>query len=87
MRAASDLRAGPFALEAPISGRVRLHPPRVLCGELEVFEAHETIATVSNDDRTDRVEAPMRGFLLRSYVIDEAIVAAGSPLVMFSPAG
>ncbi len=87
MKTATDLRAGPLVLAAPIAGRVRLYPPRVLCGELEIFEAHETIATVSDEDRTERVEVPVRGFLLRAYVIDDAIVAAGSPLVDFSPTG
>lgn len=87
MKTASDLRAGPLVLAAPVAGRVRLYPPRVLCGELEIFEAHETIATVSYEGRTDRIEAPVRGFLLRAYVIDDAVVGAGSPLVAFSPTG
>jgi hypothetical protein len=87
MKTATDLRTGPLVLAAPTAGRVRLYPPRVLCGELEIFEAHETIATVSSDGLTERIEAPVRGFLLRTYVIDDAVVGAGSPLVVLSPTG
>ena len=87
MKTMNDLRSRLVALEAPIAGRVRLHPPRTLSGELEIFEALETIATVTNEDRTEPVVAPMRGFLLRAYVVDDAVVAAGVPLVDFSPTG
>jgi hypothetical protein len=85
MKTTTDLRAGSIILRAPIPGRVRLCAPRWLCGELEVFEEHETIAVIENDGRTERMEAPTRGFLLRTRVIDGAIVPAGAPLLDFRP--
>ncbi|MGH2793373.1 MAG: hypothetical protein ACRDKG_03610, partial [Actinomycetota bacterium] len=61
----TDVRVGHVDLRAPIGGRVRLFPPRVLCGELEVYEAHETIATVTTGVHSERIAAPANGFLWR----------------------
>ena len=53
----------------------------MLCGELEVFEAGETIADV---DGSARIEAPTRGFVVRSHVADGALTRAGAPVATFS---
>lgn len=87
MTTATVLRAGSVIIAAPIEGRVRLYPPRELCGELEVYKAHETIATVTNDVRSERVAAPAHGFLLRALVADGAAVVPESPLAVFSVTG
>jgi hypothetical protein len=87
MTTTTDIRTGPVILTASIAGRVRLHPPRALCGELEIFQAHETIATVTNEHRTERIEAPADGFLLHVYARDDADVEPDSPLVVFSVTG
>ena len=81
MSVANAHRAGTVILAAPIAGRVRLHPPKMLCGELEVFEAGETIADV---DGSARIEAPARGFVVRSHVVDGALTRAGAPVATFS---
>jgi hypothetical protein len=81
MSVATERRAGTVILAAPIAGRVRLHPPKTLCGELEVFEGGETIADV---DGSARIEAPVRGFVVRAHVADGARVAAGAPVATFS---
>lgn len=81
MSVATEHRAGTAILTAPIAGRVRLHPPKTLCGELEVFDAGETIADV---DGSARIEALSRGFVVRALVGDGALVRAGAPVVTFS---
>jgi multidrug efflux pump subunit AcrA (membrane-fusion protein) len=86
MTVIAERRAGPVTLAAPIAGRVRFYPPRTLCGELEVFQAHETIATVTDADRVERIEAPGDGFLLRVLIAEGAAVEAGTPVIQFSPA-
>lgn len=67
-------------LTAPVAGRVRLHPPRTLCGELEVFDATEPIADIDGTP----IEAPASGFVVGSLVADGAIVEAGAPVATFS---
>jgi acetyl/propionyl-CoA carboxylase alpha subunit len=84
MKTATELLTGTVVLTAPIAGRVRLYPPLALCGELEVFYARETIATITNEHRTERIEAPAGGFLLRVDVSDGAEVESDSPLVVLS---
>ena len=81
MSVATEHRAGTVILAAPIAGRVRLHPPKTLCGELEVFESGETIADV---DGAGRIEAPARGFVVRAHVADGALVEDGAPVATFS---
>jgi hypothetical protein len=81
MNVATEHRAGTVILAAPIAGRVRLRPPRMLCGELEVFEGGETIADV---DGSAHIEAPARGFVVRAHVIDGALVEEGTPIATFS---
>lgn len=87
MRTATEVRLGRVLLTAPVAGRVRLYPPRTLCGELEVYQARETIATVTNEDRMERVEAPAGGFVRRLYVTDDAVVESDAPLVSFRVTG
>ena len=81
MSVATERRAGTAILAAPIAGRVRLHPPKTLCGELEVFEGGETFADI---DGSALIEAPARGFVVRAHVIDGALVAEGTPIATFS---
>ena len=81
MSVATEHRAGSAILAAPVAGRVRLHPPKTLCGELEVFEGGEAIADV---DGIARIEAPARGYVVRAHVADGAIVEAGAPVATFS---
>ena len=70
---------GTVTLTAPIAGRVVLGAPRALCGELEVFERGEVVASVDGGP----VEAPERGFVLRALVGEGARVLAGDPIVEY----
>ncbi|HJR66839.1 MAG TPA: hypothetical protein VJ802_10440 [Gemmatimonadaceae bacterium] len=87
MRTGTDLRSGPTVLRTRLGGRVRFEPPRTLCGELEFFRAHETIATVTNDRETERIVAPSTGFLRRVHVSDGVEVGRETPLVVFCSTG
>ena len=81
MSVTTERRSGTVILAARVAGRVRLHPPRTLCGELEVFEGGETIADV---DGAALIDAPARGFVVRTHVIDGARVEDGTPIATFS---
>lgn len=70
---------GTITLSAPAAGRVELHAPRALCGELEVFERGEVVAAVGGAP----VEAPEHGFLLRALALDGARVDVGEPVVTY----
>lgn len=71
--------SGTVTLSAPASGRIRLVPPRALCGELEVFERGEVVATVG----AAPVEAPEHGFVLRALALDGDHVMEGAPVVSY----
>jgi hypothetical protein len=69
-------------LHAPCAGIVRFHAPRTLCGELEVFEAGETIADVGGI----ALVASARGFVARALAGDRTLVDDTTPLVIFRTA-
>jgi hypothetical protein len=73
---------GLVTLRAPCAGMVRFHPPGALCGDLEVFEAGETIADVGGIV----VVASARGFVVRTLAVEGTIVQNDMPLVIFRTA-
>lgn len=77
--------SGTITLCAPSPGRVRFHPPRMLCGELEVFEAGETIASIEFESVT-HIRAPIRGFVLRAFAGDGDQVEESTALLLFRTA-
>jgi len=70
------------SLTAPCDGVMRLHAPRALCGELEVFEPGEPVISVG--DRL--VHAPAAGFIARALVSEHDYVREGTVLLRFSMA-
>lgn len=79
MSLATQTQSGEAILTAPASGRAEFCPPRALCGELEVFEPGETVATVGGGT----IDAPDRGFVLRTLVADGELVTEGTPVVSY----
>jgi hypothetical protein len=73
---------GLVTLRAPGAGIVRFHAPRALCGELEVFEAGETIADVGGI----ALAATARGFVVRALAGEGSLVDDNMPLVIFRTA-
>jgi hypothetical protein len=69
-------------LRTPGAGIVHFRAPRALCGELEVFEAGESIADVGGI----ALVAPARGFVVRTLVHADALVDSEIPLVIFRTA-
>lgn len=82
MNVATDVRGGTTTIVAPAAGRLRLHPPAALCGELEVFDAGEVLASID----AVAVSAPASGFVLRALVADGAAVDAGAPILEYREA-
>lgn len=74
--------SGTITLCAPATGRVRFHPPAMLCGELEVFEAGEPIVSIEHSSVTP-VRAPIRGFVLRVFAGDGDHVEESMALLLF----
>ncbi|MGZ4120070.1 MAG: hypothetical protein ACXVQY_10325 [Actinomycetota bacterium] len=66
-------------LVAPGTGRVRFHAPETLCGELEIFDAHEIVADIDGV----LVVAPGHGFVVRQLVPDYSLAAAGTGICEF----
>lgn len=79
MRTLAERIEGTMVLRAPCSGVVRIHPPRALCGELEVYEEHEPVASMG--DTT--LASPAHGFLVRLLVTDDAWVEKDSAVAEF----
>lgn len=74
--------SGTITLRSPSTGRLRFHPPRMLCGELEVFEEGETIASIEFGSVTP-ICAPARGFVLRTFAGDGDHVVESMELLLF----
>lgn len=79
MNAATDVRAGTTTIVAPAAGRLRLHPPAALCGELEVFDAGDVLASID----AVVVATPASGFVLRALVADGAVLEEGTPILEY----
>jgi hypothetical protein len=67
---------------APASGVVRFRGPASLCGELEVYERNDALATIDDDV----MRAPARGFVLRRLAADGARIERDEPLLVFRSA-
>lgn len=77
--------SGTIALCAPSTGRVWFHPPRMLCGELEVYEAGESVASIESGSVTP-IRAPARGFVLRTFATDGDHIEESMDLLLFRTA-
>lgn len=80
MTAATKSGVGCVVLCAPCAGRLRFVPPRALCGELEVYDAGQILATID----AGVIAAPASGFVVRVLAADGTNVAAGSDIVVYS---
>jgi hypothetical protein len=72
-------RARTVLITAPADGQVLRIPPRALCGELEVYDAHDEIARVGHRP----ISAPGHGFVSRVLARDGVFVSGGAPILEF----
>ena len=79
MKTLVEQQRGTLRLRAPSSGAVHWCAPRVLCGELEIYESGELIADVGGIP----VVAPGRGFIVRAAVPEGCSVEIDREIAMF----